>query len=354
MADLGRGDLHRPDRAGAGQAALASGARLIVTHHPCIFPEESRGLSRLVPGRGPGAGVDRAEAYRAGRRGRGLPHELRPVRARGRRAPSRAGSGPSQRAASSKTTGRAAAQASDLRAVRATPRRCGRPSATPAPARSAITTLLVQRQRGRELSVAAETRGLFSASRASWSGREELRLETIYPVGLEPPSSRSIDSTSHPYEEVAYDIYSVEQRSASGKKGLVRGFGYGFWGDLKAPRAFPEMTKDVKSLFNLDGFLLTEKGRENSRNGIRTHRFRRRQGLRVCLGGIEAGCDLFITGEVGYHGALEASRRGMTVMEIGHRESERFFVETMKAWISDLKLRAVPVDVPTQRFSAAH
>ena len=36
---------------------------------------------------------------------------------------------------------------------------------------------------------------------------------------------------------------------------------------------------------------------------------------------------LFITGEAGYHTALDGLRRGMAVMELGHRESETFFIE---------------------------
>jgi putative NIF3 family GTP cyclohydrolase 1 type 2 len=65
---------------------------------------------------------------------------------------------------------------------------------------------------------------------------------------------------------------------------------------------------------------------------------------------IQAGCDLLITGEAGYHSALQASRRGMSVMEIGHRESERFFAPTVKGWFGKSGIRAVELDLPTQQF----
>jgi len=63
-----------------------------------------------------------------------------------------------------------------------------------------------------------------------------------------------------------------------------------------------------------------------------------------------AGCDLFITGEAGYHTALDGWRQGMAVMELGHRESERFFVKTMCSWLSQLGLRAVESNLPTQKI----
>ncbi|MFZ9596690.1 MAG: Nif3-like dinuclear metal center hexameric protein, partial [Bdellovibrionia bacterium] len=54
------------------------------------------------------------------------------------------------------------------------------------------------------------------------------------------------------------------------------------------------------------------------------------------------------TGEVGYHNALSGSRQGLTVMELGHRESEKFFSEVMRGWLSNLNLKSVEAQTPTQ------
>ena len=44
--------------------------------------------------------------------------------------------------------------------------------------------------------------------------------------------------------------------------------------------------------------------------------------------------DLFITGDVGYHDALDAREAGINVIDFGHFESEHFFYEIL---IEELK-----------------
>ena len=63
-----------------------------------------------------------------------------------------------------------------------------------------------------------------------------------------------------------------------------------------------------------------------------------------------AGCDVFVTGEVDYHEALLAMRMGMTVIELGHRESELFFLLTMEQWVKKEKLKPVVINSPVQRW----
>jgi GTP cyclohydrolase I len=61
-------------------------------------------------------------------------------------------------------------------------------------------------------------------------------------------------------------------------------------------------------------------------------------------------CDVFVTGEAGYHSAIEGSRRGITFMELGHRESERFFAPTVKKWLVSEGLKAVELNLRTQKI----
>jgi dinuclear metal center YbgI/SA1388 family protein len=170
---------------------------------------------------------------------------------------------------------------------------------------------------------------------------QEFRLETVFPVGFKDSILAALKK-SHPYEEVAYDIYSVTQ-PVSGK-GLVRGLGYGFWGDFPSMKPFSEVAKDVKSLFNIHGFWVTSPVPSLvSRVG-----FVAGKGASFVEAASAAKCDLFITGEAGYHVALGGARRGVAVMELGHRESEKFFVETMKRWLSNLGLEVAEAQTPTQ------
>ncbi len=171
----------------------------------------------------------------------------------------------------------------------------------------------------------------------------EVRIETIFPTGLERKVLKALLDV-HPYEEVAYDIYAVKQMPSS--LGIVSGLGYGFWGEYKSAKPFSEVVKSVKLLFKLDGFLLTNP----PPNRVRKLAFVAGKGASFIDAAVSAGCDLFITGEAGYHTALDGARKGMAVMELGHRESERFFLTTMEGWLTSLGVRATVVGDATQKF----
>ncbi len=172
---------------------------------------------------------------------------------------------------------------------------------------------------------------------------QEIRLETLIPRGLKKSVLKAL-SKSHPYEEVAYDLYSVEQGPAP--LGLVRGLGYGFWGEFDEPRPFSVVAEHVKRVFQIQGFWLTEPPPRR----IKRLAFAAGKGSSFVEVASQAGCDLFITGETGYHGALDGYRRGMAVMELGHRESEIFYLKTMETWLSQMGLETIILNQPTQRI----
>jgi putative NIF3 family GTP cyclohydrolase 1 type 2 len=63
-----------------------------------------------------------------------------------------------------------------------------------------------------------------------------------------------------------------------------------------------------------------------------------------------AGCGLFITGEAGYHDSREAASGGVAVMEVGHRESEVFFLQTVERWCREWGIRSKVLNTPVQAF----
>ncbi len=180
---------------------------------------------------------------------------------------------------------------------------------------------------------------------------QEVRLETIFPRGIE---KRVISKLleAHPYEEVAYDLYSLEQ--AALPHGLAFGLGYGFWGDLHKPLTLRELGKKVQNLFQIPGLLLTEAQTRGSKkaaaNKVKRVGFVAGKGSSFLSAASAVGCDVFITGEAGYHDALGSRRRGMSVMELGHRESERFFILTMSEWARASGIEAVALHQPEQRM----
>lgn len=178
----------------------------------------------------------------------------------------------------------------------------------------------------------------------------EDRLETIFPAGLEAEVLQALRE-SHPYQEIAYDLYGVEQGPSP--EGIVRGLGYGFYGDLKKPLASKAFVSKVVKLFEASGALVTGgMGRE----GKKRREFKRiayvaGKGSSFIGAAHKAGCDVFVTGETGYHDALRAARSGMTVVELGHRESERFYLSTMAGWMEGLGLKAIELNTPQQRMT---
>ena len=168
----------------------------------------------------------------------------------------------------------------------------------------------------------------------------ELKFETVFPAGLESQVLRALRE-SHPYEEVAFDL--VPLRQVPPHKGLVRGLGYGFWGEFShsgTSKTFSVLTKGVKRLFRVPGFWMSHPWPRQ----VRRVAFAAGKGTSVVESAIRQGCDLMITGEVGYHAVLSAARRGLAILELGHTQSECFFAPTVKSWIKNSGIRLVEMN----------
>lgn len=154
----------------------------------------------------------------------------------------------------------------------------------------------------------------------------EIRFETVYPVALEDQILKALKS-AHPYEEVAYDLYDVNQQPSP--KGFVYGIGYGVAGHLKSPVSPEVFLKQTQSAFQTAS---APKIHGAPPKAIRSMAFSPGKGSAMISAAIAAKVDVFITGEVDYHEALGATRQGLTVIELGHPESEHFFPRTIAAW----------------------
>jgi dinuclear metal center YbgI/SA1388 family protein len=169
----------------------------------------------------------------------------------------------------------------------------------------------------------------------------EVRLETVFPRGLKKRVLRALRE-AHPYEEIAYDLYRVEQEPS--QVGLVSGLGYGVYGDLPKALPFAEVARRVKKAFRVDGFWLTEPAPKT----VKRIGFVAGKGASFVGSARAAQCDLFITGEAGYHIAREAAFSGLSVLELGHRESEIFFLETLKNWCREWGIPSEDLHSPVQ------
>ncbi len=142
---------------------------------------------------------------------------------------------------------------------------------------------------------------------------EELRIETVVPTHLMGKVVRAMISV-HPYEEVAYDIYPLEN--------AWNEVGMGMMGNLPEAMDELEFLKKIKGIFNAGVIKYT------------TLKNKKIKKVAVCGGAgsfllkdaIRAGADIFITGDFKYHQFFDAEGR-IVIADIGHFESEQYTKE---------------------------
>lgn len=144
---------------------------------------------------------------------------------------------------------------------------------------------------------------------------DEMRIEVIFPSFLEKELIRTLIE-NHPYEEVAYDVYSLKNIYGKSGAGLV--------GDLI----------QEQDLFNFLGSIKEITGIPIIRHTIPTGKKIKR--VAVCGGSgsfliqeaISEHADLFLTADLKYHDFFR-SQNNLVIADIGHYESEQF----VKEWI---------------------
>jgi len=142
---------------------------------------------------------------------------------------------------------------------------------------------------------------------------KEIRFETIFPAWLQ---NKVIDALlkNHPYEEVAYDIYSPDN--------TFNMIGAGITGTLAQPVSETEFLKILKSTFG---------------TGVVKHTAllgKPVEKVAVCGGAgsfllsnaIAAGAGVFVSADFKYHQFFDAENK-IVIADVGHFESEQFTKE---------------------------
>lgn len=149
----------------------------------------------------------------------------------------------------------------------------------------------------------------------------ETRIETILPKHLK---SKVIDAMlrAHPYEEVAYDIYPLQNKYEQ--------FGMGMYGELAQPLEGKTFLSLVKKQLNA---------------GVLRHTsLLNRQITRVAVCGGTGGAllknailvkaDAFITSDVKYHQFFDAENK-IIIVDVGHFETEQFTKEAFYTLLNE-------------------
>lgn len=136
----------------------------------------------------------------------------------------------------------------------------------------------------------------------------EVRWETVVPRAV---IAKAIAAyvVAHPYEEPAFDIYPVEDVWA--RAGLGRA------GSLTHSCTVAELAAQAMQIFGLSIAKWTDGTRVVARVGVVPG-----SGRNLVDAALSASCDVFITGDLGYHEAERAAAKGLSLIDVPHGDLE--------------------------------
>jgi dinuclear metal center YbgI/SA1388 family protein len=144
---------------------------------------------------------------------------------------------------------------------------------------------------------------------------KETKIEIVYPFYLENQVVKALID-NHPYEEVAYDIFTMDNAHF--------GIGAGIIGELEEPRDEKDFLKFIRETFKADGIRYTELLGKPIKK------------VAVCGGAgsflinkaAQMGADMYITADIKYHEFFDAEAK-LVLADIGHYESEQFTIDLL-------------------------
>jgi dinuclear metal center YbgI/SA1388 family protein len=142
---------------------------------------------------------------------------------------------------------------------------------------------------------------------------EELKVETILPAHLKDKVIGAMIN-AHPYEEVAYDIYTLKNKWEQAGMGMI--------GELEEDMEDYDFLNALKTVFNAGCIKYTS---------LLNRKIKK---IAVCGGSgsfllnkaIHSGSDVFVSADFKYHQYFEAEGK-ILIADIGHYESEQFTKE---------------------------
>lgn len=143
---------------------------------------------------------------------------------------------------------------------------------------------------------------------------EEIRLETIV-KGTQLNEVIAKMKEAHPYEEVAFDV--IPLLNSIGK-------GPGAIGELDQPMTLEQLCSTLNGLGN--PVRKTVLGHERL---IKRVAICPGSGMDLIQSAVRAKVDVYITGDIKYHDALDSKEKGINLIDIGHYETEISYLDEM-------------------------
>ncbi|QOR65558.1 Nif3-like dinuclear metal center hexameric protein [Cytobacillus suaedae] len=134
---------------------------------------------------------------------------------------------------------------------------------------------------------------------------KEVKIETIIPASLQ----RKVVSAmlkAHPYEEVAYDIYPLENQGIE--------LGLGRVGRIKQEQTIEEFAEFVKEALDVEGVRIVG----NLDTKVKKVAVLGGDGNKYITSAKFKGADVYVTGDIYYHIAHDAMAMGLNIIDAGH------------------------------------
>ena len=167
---------------------------------------------------------------------------------------------------------------------------------------------------------ASENSNPFAGEKDKLHFEPEYRIETILPDYLTKKVVAEMIN-AHPYEEVAYDIYPIDNDFERAGAGMI--------GTLDNECSETEFLELVKNKLNVP--TLRHSGLTNKK--IKIVALCGGSGSFLLNAAINAKADIFITGDVKYHSFFEA-QNNILLVDAGHFETEQFTSEVLYEIVS--------------------
>jgi len=160
---------------------------------------------------------------------------------------------------------------------------------------------------------AGEEADPYVGSPGEFHTEKEVRFETILPKHLKNQVVKALID-SHPYEEVAYDLYALDNEMGNVGSGMI--------GELAEPMAEDKFMSHLAEVFDCKVIKHTDLLGKNIRK------------VAVCGGSgsfllpkaIACRADVFVTADFKYHDFFDAENK-IVIADIGHYESEQYTKE---------------------------
>lgn len=150
---------------------------------------------------------------------------------------------------------------------------------------------------------------------------EELRIETIVEKKHLSEIIRVMKEV-HPYEEVAYDLYPVQQEGKT--------YGLGRIGELESSVPLLEFSEQVKVALEMDHIRFAG----DTKKPIQKVAVLGGSGEKYISHALKQGADVYITGDTTFHPVQDAIDAGIAVIDAGHY-IEKIMKESTKEYLSN-------------------